>query len=417
MANFLEHCTSEGADALIMHTSSFTSGELGQQAAWHARAHSMPVLVWGVPEPAGGALTVNNLCCANFMTSIMHSMGVPYKWVFAAPGDAAAEHGIGGTMRCIRAIAALRNATIAVVGAGRVPGFFGSNGDETAIKARYGVNVRLLALTDLYAKYKAVKPKQAADEISQIKKISKCAADAADVERSARMTLALKAIADEHNAAALAVRCWPEIRDDLQVETCLPMALLADGGVLCSCEADVPGALSMMLQYELTARKAGPPTLLDMVSINEKADFVGLWHCGVSAPSLAQPGTACACLHSIVAEGSPDAPKGLVLESAGRPGPATLLRLQDPGAGRYLAVSGDVLKRKPEFHGSYAAFRPAGMSAADLLNTILTQGVTHHYALAYTDHLDLIREAAYWLDIEAIPVNPDAGPVSHFGIV
>lgn len=418
MQAFLDICTVERVGAVMLHTASFTSGEIGQELAWHAGRNHLPVLIWGVPERIGGPLTVNNLCCANFMASIFYAQSVPYKWTWGAPGAKAVRHDIADTVAAVRGITGLRGACIGVVGSGRVPGFYGSNFDETALKTRYGVNVRRIPLTEFYKLFKSVTSRR----VKTAKEKIRAGADTVDatdddLARSARGYLAFKDLAAEHECHALAIRCWPEMRDDLEVDACLPMALLGDEDLLCSCEADVPGLLTMMLQHGLTNRQAGPPALLDMVSIDARGNFVGLWHCGVSSPSLCAKGTACICRHSIVKQGSPDAPMGLVLESAMKHGPASLCRLQDDDAGRYLALDGAVLKRKPEFRGSYAAFQPAGLSAADLLNTAMVQGVTHHYSLGYTHHAARFAEAAYWLGLEPIDPVPANTPGATLGRV
>lgn len=412
---FLERCRVAGAKAMVLHTASFTAGEMGQQAAYFAQDYPLPFVIWGVPEPEGGPLTVNDLCCANFMTSIFYSMGVPYKWLWGAPGSAEVEKEIAATAAAARAMTALRNATLVVVGSSRVPGFYGSNFDETAIKGRYGTQVERVPLTEFYKRFGCVAPakeKAAVRKIKNIGAVCRCGED--DIERSAQAYVALKEMAEEYGAAGLAVRCWPEIRDDLGVDTCLPMGLLGDDGIPCSCEADVPGLLTMIMQYELNGRRTGPPSLLDMVSYDEKKKSVGLWHCGVCSPSLGGGGMT-VCRHNIVEQGSPEAKMGLLLELNMKPGPATLCRLQGDAADEYIAAAGEVLKTPPKFRGSYAEFKPETVSAEDLLNTVMTQGVTHHYSLAYSDHLALIDEFAYWLDLEEIAVVPAGERGARFG--
>jgi L-fucose isomerase-like protein len=418
LQSFMELCADERVSAVVLHTASFTSGEIGQELAWHAGQRSLPVLIWGVPERAGGPLPVNNLCCANFMASIFHAQGVPYKWAWGAPGSANVCGAIADTAAAVRGMAALRGAVIGVVGSGRVPGFYGSNFDETAIKSRFGVSARRIPLTEFYKLFKSAsgaKVKAAAGRIRASAGVIKATDE--EIARSARAFVALRDLAADNECSALAVRCWPEMRDDLAVEPCLPMALLTDEGILCSCEADVPGLLTMMLQHALTNGEAGPPALLDMVSLDPAGKFAGLWHCGVSSPSLCDKGAACICRHSIVGQFDPAAPAGLVYESAMKPGDATLCRLQGDDAGRYLAVEGRVLKRKPEFRGSYAPFAPNGMSAADLVNTAMVQGLTHHYSLAYTRHAGRFAEAAYWLGLEPIEPVPASAPGAALGRV
>jgi len=364
----------------------------------------------------GGSLTCNNLCCANFMCSIFYSMGAPYKWVWGAPGSAEVEKELGATVAAARALQALHGAGIAVVGSARVPGFYGSDCDEAALKARYGVHVEMVPLTDLYRRIQTTPPQQERAALQRLAGLkAKCDASPDALKLSARTYAALKQIAKETGAAGLAVRCWPELRDDLGVDVCLPMGVLGDDGIPCSCEADVPGALTMLMQFELTGRRFGPPALLDMVSIDAKNNSVGLWHCGVCSPSLAQPGSLCFCEHSIAKEWDPKTVTGLVLDLAMKPGPATLCRLQGTDASRFLAVDGEIIKKAPDFRGSYAEFRPRGMSAADLANTVMVQGMTHHYSVAFSQHAGLIREAAYWLGIEEIDAVPADSPGARFG--
>lgn len=418
LREFLSLCTEQGIGALVIHTSSFTSGELGQEAAYYASEHRMPVIIWAVPEPEGGPLTCNNLCCANFLASIFYSMDVPYKWVSGAPGDADVTAALTETMIVARTIEKMKSVTMGVVGGGRVPGFFGSNFDEVALKTRFGVSVRRLTISEFYSAFKAAKPARIKSAVQKIKdSATKCAKDAGALERSARAFVALKEVAAANECDSLAVRCWPELREDLDTDPCLPMALLGDEGLLCSCEGDVPGLLTMMYQFELTRRTQGPPALLDMVSLDAKLGSVGLWHCGIASPSLCDKASLCAVRHSIVMQDNPRGKMGLTLESTLKAGPVTVCRFQDPGAGRYLAVEGKILARKARFRGSYAEFKPESMSAADLLCTVMSQGVTHHYSLARSYHMNLIDETAYWLGLEKIETVSEYDRDSHFGRV
>jgi hypothetical protein len=52
----------------------------------------------------------------------------------------------------------------------------------------------------------------------------------------------------------------------------------------------------------------------------------------------------------------------------------------------------------------------------DLVNSILTQGITHHYSLAVTYHLDEIEEFAYWLGIHPIGMVPFNEGQGAFGM-
>ena len=404
----LSRFAAAGVELLLVQTTCFASGEVASEIASYASRYRIPVVLWGIPEPTGGALRANSFCCQNFYTSILHARGVPFKWVWGAPGAEELTRQLERTVTAVRALEQLRRTKVAVLGSGRVPGFYGSNFDELALKERFGVSVSRIDLSEVFRRAAALGAAEAEAGVVELRDRTSIEGGVTDeaLERVSRMHVALTSLAAEGDFDGLAIRCWPEYVDIYGTVVCANIGLLNDEGIVTSDEADLLGLVSMLCQRYVTQERE-VPTLLDWSYTDFEANAVGLWHCGATACGLARAGTTpVSAMHSILGRAEGETPTGVVIEQLLRLGPATVFRLCGAEGARALCFTGEVMDSPMIFQGAYASLKLDDLEARDLVNTILVSGVEHHYSLCYTRHEDELDELMYWLDVEPLEVVP-----------
>lgn len=100
-------------------------------------------------------------------------------------------------------------------------------------------------------------------------------------EKSSRLYVALRAIIDEENLDAVAIRCWPELPRDFGQWPYLAITRLADEGFPVACEGDVDGALTMLAMKLLGC---GAPYISDW--LEHDAEGFTCWHGGMCPTCL-----------------------------------------------------------------------------------------------------------------------------------
>jgi L-fucose isomerase-like protein len=217
--------------------------------------------------------------------------------------------------------------------------------------------------------------------------------DRAAVRRTLAGYLALRQIVREEQLAGLGVQCWPQFFTELGCAACGAMSMLSDELTPCSCEADINGTITQLILQTLSGQ---PAFGSDLVAADTEADTAVLWHCGLAPLSMADTGVS---------------PKGtihsnrklpLLMEFPLKPGGITVARLSESG-GRFRLVLGtaDVVKAPLSFSGTSGVLRfkrPIG----DVLDTILREGLEHHFSITYGDHVSALNVLAKQLGLEVV---------------
>ncbi|NLF77222.1 MAG: fucose isomerase, partial [Chloroflexi bacterium] len=220
----------------------------------------------------------------------------------------------------------------------------------------------------------------------------------ADVDQTAlRRTLGtyvtLRAFAAEERLAGFAVRCWPEFFTRLGCAACGSSSLLTGEMVPASCEADVNGAVTLLILQWLSGEPAFDS---DIVSFDREANSAVFWHCGKAPLAMADPAARPrATIHS-------NRQLPLLMEFPLKPGRVTLARLSETtGSYRLVIGGGEVLRAPVSFSGTSGVVR-FDSPAQDVLDTLLSEGLEHHLALTYGDHRPALEALAHMLDIPVL---------------
>ena len=383
-----------------------------------AEAIPAPIAFWSFPEPrTGGRLRLNSLCGVNLAAHALGRAGRPYGYLHRAPDDKAALDDIrailesppetaasmakrgNGAQPDAAAEAAVRKlaeSRIGLVGQ-RPDGFITCDYDASALSALTGTEVAPFSLDQVFAaaKQQPDKTVAAARESVAASLAGLDEMEPEPVDGTMRVYGALKSLAAENSIDGFAVRCWPEFFTESGCAACGAMSMLNQEMTPCGCEADVYGTLSTLA---LQALADEPVFMADLVDIDADGDSAVFWHCGLAPLAMADPDFAPrATVHS-------NRKKPLLMEFPLKPGRITLARFsQARNAPKLMLGAGEMLAAPPSFSGTsgVARFdRPAGA----VLDTILAEGLEHHYVIAYGDHRPALCTMAASLEIPVLEI-------------
>ena len=381
-------------DLLVVFQASFADSTMVVELA---RTVQAPVLLWAVPEErTGGRLRLNSFCGINLGGHGLRRAGIRYDYLYAPPGDPRAVEKVLIQARAGRAARLLRGARIGRFGL-NPDGFEPCTFDGEALTALTGVQIVQRELGEVFG------PAQATAEIATGPLLASLAErvdglndlDQAALHKSLGAYVTLRRLAEENGFAGLAVRCWPEFFTELGAAACGAMSMLSDGMVPCSCEADVNGTVTQLMLQWLSGEQAFGT---DMVGFDVDRDEAVLWHCGLAPLSMADPefrprGT----IHS-------NRKLPLLMEFPLKPGRVTIARLSESagtGAYRLIAGRGEMLRAPMSFSGTSGVLR-FDRPAAEVLDTIMAEGLDHHISLTYGDHLQALLALARMLDMPVL---------------
>lgn len=353
-----------------------------------------PLIMWAVPEaPTGGRLRLNSLCGINLAGHALTRAGYQYDTIYGLADADVALNKIRTLARAGRVRRLLRGARIGRVGE-HPDGFDTCRVDEDGLRQAFGVEVRQLDLPALFEKVRVTDPGPVAAlrDTLNLRVGGLAEIDQAALHGTLSTYVRLRELAGQAELDGFAVRCWPQFFTDLGCAFCGAASLLNDEQVPASCETDVNGAVTQLILQWLSGEPAFDS---DIVSFDMDANTAVFWHCGKAPLSMADPTVQPhATIHS-------NRQLPLLMEFPLKPGRVTLARLSEATGGFRLVIGGGEVIRAPiSFSGTSGVVRFDG-AAQKILDTILGEGLEHHLALTYGDHVDALIAFAR---MENIPV-------------
>lgn len=191
----------------------------------------------------------------------------------------------------------------------------------------------------------------------------------------------------------MATRCWPECFTEFGGAACTAQGLLTSLGIPAQCEADAYGAITALLLQWSTGSTA---FTADLVDIDVEADTAVVWHCGLAPFDMAATDVRpWGTVHS-------NRQLPLVSEFALTAGAVTIARLsQSRNTIRLVVGSGQMLDAPRPFSGT-AGTLEFSRPVRQVLHTVMSEGLEHHYGLSYGDGTAQLRSAAAELGLEVV---------------
>jgi len=231
------------------------------------------------------------------------------------------------------------------------------------------------------------------------------ACDSAALTRMARLELSMARLFAERGLAALAVSCANDAQERYGVAFCSTMARLGAAGQLAACQADVYGALTLLIQH-LAALKASLPMYANWTIQHQDMRNVFLaWNCGSAPVSLAADPKAVQLREQVelAARIGADKAQG-ALEFQLAPGVVTLCRLAErDGQFRMLIATGEIIPSDDVLRGAWGWVRVLDLER--LARVWAEQGFPPQMGLVYGDLADAVQAYCRYAGIDVVRVH------------
>lgn len=358
-----------------------------------------------------GYLPLNSFCgsmvAAGILGSYLKDFAVKFKWFYGYPSSQPFIKRFDATFRALSAIVRLRESRVGVVGP-LVEGFDHLRVNPARIKNRFGLTVdRGMEVDELVEMAETFGEEEVQREVESLSEKGRVCPDVtgADMEKFARLFMALSRYAKNQGYDALAVSCWTRLQRIYGAAVCAPVAMMNEMKTITACEADVDGAVSMLADSALHGHET--VTMADLVNFDFENQCLNLWHCGPSAPCLADQKGVLWDNHFDIGqleEGEWHG-CGVVSDLQFRPGPVTVCRL-NTRQNTLLVFQGEMTQREG-YQGSSGWVGKLTMDREelplkDLLSTLFKNSIDHHLILGYGHHEEAWREFAYWTEVELV---------------
>jgi L-fucose isomerase-like protein len=398
-----EKLRANGVTGIILFHASYTAGEIGAQLGRWLSDQRLPLLSWAFPEPVGGRLTANSLCCQNFILNAFHRLGVRYHWMFKSVDDPSAPEQLLRFGRCVRARTRMIAGKLLHVGSGRVPGFYDAETDELAVFKRFGLRFDRVDFVQVFERAKKFSDSQLRSVMKAIVEAPNCGFNnvaESQFFQTLRLALGTLDMAASENYIGSAIRCWPDLWDHWRCAADGALSLINDQGLPAADETDMNGLISMMAMH-LVTEGAAISTLMDISLLDTHNNRLGFWHCGGSATRLVRAGTKFETRrHSIMENADEVTAVGMLVESLLATGPVTVTRYLAPDSSHAFLFEGNVVESPMAFRGAYAEVEPAGsVTAEQLMGTILDKGLDHHWIMGRGHFAGDLRHLNHLLEV------------------
>jgi L-fucose isomerase-like protein len=370
----------------------------------------LPLLVFGTKEgdfTSQGARLSDSFCGTLSLTSGLYRRKLAFTFPgIVFPEEADFLHSISDFTRVCSIVNGFVGARIGLIGP-RPERFETCICNEDAMIQQFKQRVVPVSLLNIM--HDADKLAGSASKIERIGQSMKKQADLTPLKaKTARnisaLQYALANFAEEKGLSAMSVQCWTSMQEVYGIASCWAMGRLTDQGIITSCEVDVYGALTMLIQY-LASYKQAPPHFIDWTIQHQQKDNVFLsWHCGNAPPSLAAKGSdiKIGCHPILSLQLGNDNCMGTA-EFQLKPGVVTLCRLTErDGKFKMLITNGKIIQSNQKLRGSWSWVQVPNLKK--LYSTLVTQGFTHHASLVHGDYSQSIKQACDFMGVETVIV-------------
>lgn len=419
LRKFLDDTAHCGLDGIVLCHSAYTTGEVASQLGTWLSKHQTPIFSLAMPEPMGNGLNLqaNRLCSQNFVLGILNSLDVKYQWLFCEPEEKRVQEEVQRFARVSRTLSQIKGRKALIAGASRVPGFYDCEVNELDIMKKLELGFDRVNLIDITSRMTEFKE----EDVQEVKRLVLGHQDCKfnnvpdkQTEDTIRLALALMVVVREGDYLGVSFKNWPELFEHFNVAGDGAMALMNDQGIIVSDEADTGAMITMLLFKELRDGQSHP-MLSDISYLSSDGERLGVWHNGSAATALRKQYAGFECRkHGILENYNEDTAWGMLFEFLVEPGPVTIAKYQAPSIDTVLAFEGNIVESDMKFRGTYGEVIPSGVTAAQVVGTILDKGLDHHWIVGRGHFAQDLKVLNYWIGVEEIPVS-NAGLSSGYG--
>lgn len=368
-----------------------------------------PILLFGTKEgpfTPDGERKSDSFCGTLSVSSGLHRRGIPFLFAgIVFPEEEPFLSAVENFVETCSIIHGFRGARVGLIGP-RPETFETCVFNEVTLMNNFQQRVVQVSLAHVFDVADGIADTDA--EVLEIMEQMKRQSDTSfvseeNLRKMAKLEIALRRTAEENNLAAMGVRCWNEMQEVYGVSPCYVMGRLTDAGIMSSCEADIHGALTMLIQYLASLRSTRPHFIDWTIQHQDKASVFLAWHCGNAPPSLCEVGRITLRDHSILGKDlGPERSQGTA-EFQVKAGDVTICRLVEyDGKFKMLITRGTIAMSEEDLRGSWAWVEVQDLNK--LYRTLVEEGFIHHASMIHGDHAEPIKDACRFLGIDTVVV-------------
>ena len=372
----------------------------------------LPFMLWGLPmcDWEGRRESTGSFVAVCSLKGPLERMGYRFRMVIGLPEDEATLGSLTGFARAAAARQQLKRTRLGLMGYVAMAIYAGTF-DHVLLRRIVGPEVVHLDTSSLIREIETVDDDAAAAWLGGVQAPALQAQVETTDERlqlAGRMTEALARLAQRHHLHGLNVKCQYELSQEYGMTPCLPLALLADAGLIASCEGDMMVHVTQTMLRHLTGQVVPYVDLLDLsvgplassrqaVPAGSRRSQALFSACGFAPLSLKHAPDPCR-----ICEFNHPGFSGLICGITLKRGPVTFAQLSE-GRGDYRLLYGTGTGVDTELRGGrFPALQvELNCGADDLLREIKGQ----HFALCYGDVTEDLGLLCEMLGVTAVPLG------------
>jgi L-fucose isomerase-like protein len=375
----------------------------------------VPALLYATKEPpapdAPSMARVSDSYCGTLsIASALYRRRIPFHYAgIFFHDDAEFLSEVDSFVRAVSAVKGLKNARIGQVGV-RPASFETVGYDEAAMIRKFGQNVIFAEVSEIVqrAQQYADADPLVVETVKSIRgEVAQATVSGEFLVKTAKLELAAAKFFEQHKLSAMAMQCWPSLQQIYGLSPCSLFGRLTGRGMLTACEADILGALAMLVQYRAALGATAPHFIDWTIRHREKENRFLAWHCGNAPVCLAAHPRETALRSRRDMKGAleadpSDAMAGLCQFQI-RPGKVTLCRLQEyDGQWKMLIAAGEIIPSDETLAGTWSWVEVR--DHRKLYRTLVEEGFVHHASMIHGDQTQALQEACKFLDIRPVVV-------------
>ncbi|HRX59134.1 MAG TPA: hypothetical protein P5075_10200 [Eubacteriales bacterium] len=353
----------------------------------------LPAIIWGFPSQnvRGQEINTGSYVSAAMFSGVVKRASLHAQMLIGSWEDAGVLARLCAFTRAASTADLLFYGKIGLFGYTSMsiyPGTF----DHVLLRSRIGPEVEHMDSYSLISAAEAVPDETVEESIRLLTRTTQIQSNVQPeiLKKTMRLYAALQSFVSEHHWAAVNVKCQYEFSKEYRVVPCVALSLLADSGVVASCEGDMLNTVSMLILGGLSGQ-----TVTYGDSLTQFGNTVKFSPCGFMPPSM---GCKTVRVQKFMAH---PGFSGIQISGVLRPERVTYLRLvEDVGAYHLLYGTGA---------GKHTLPRDGCMPALDVeldgsVETLCKEYAGQHFALCYGDLSAEIEALAAVLGIPTVQI-------------
>jgi L-fucose isomerase-like protein len=222
------------------------------------------------------------------------------------------------------------------------------------------------------------------------------------MQKLAKLEIVLMNFIKKEDLSCLGIQCWDAIEEIYGISPCLVNGRLTQKGFPVSCESDIHGALTMLLQYLVSLRKM-PPHFIDWtIQHQEDNNKFFAWHCGNAPQCLAADKNTVRITKESIKSFATDNNYGKA-EFQLKSGEVTLNRLVEyDGEFKLLITRGVIVPDSRKIRGAWAWVQVENLEK--LFEVLVYEGFTHHASMVHGNFVDPLVEFCRFAGVTPVVV-------------